>query len=224
MSDRQCCVTADRREAKSETRFAFAGADAAPSAQVRSYLKMFGCIAVIVRDTGQVSVSRDPVGPMRGGIEAIWCVSSPVAALAIKERCEAEEHGDVVSTAAGLRITLTSNTDAIARAEAAIARMNALVNVAKQRGLMKMLNARYAEERQHARRQGRAFPSYNVVHKRFVQALLRIAAGQTPSKSLVDQAIGNHAIERRSSAMSERSAGVLQREQKITHGRRTGPW
>ena len=54
------CV--DRAGAKS----AFAGADAAiitPSPAVRSYLKLFQCVAVVVFDDGRVSVSLDPSHP-----------------------------------------------------------------------------------------------------------------------------------------------------------------
>ena len=69
--------------------------------------------------------------------------------------------------------------------------MGVLVDVAKERGLLKMLNARYAEERMRARRQGRGYPAYQVVHKRFVRALLRVAAGELPQRSLVDQALGS---------------------------------
>ena len=60
-----------------------------------------------------------------------------------KRRCEAEEHADVVSVARGLRIPLTSNAAAIAKAEAAIKRMDVLVDQAKQAGLMSCLNAGY---------------------------------------------------------------------------------
>jgi hypothetical protein len=193
MSDRQRCVTADRPEAKTETCFRFAGAVAAPtipSTAVRAYLKMFGCVAVCGYDDGRVSVSRDPFTPKHEPIAGVWWVSSPVAALAIKARCEHDEHADVARAAAGLRIALTSNAAAIANAERAIRRMNTLVDAAQQQGLMKMLNARYRQERMRARQQGRCFPAYGVVHKRFVQSLLRIASGETPNKSLVEMALG----------------------------------
>ena len=71
---------------------------------------------------------------------------------------------------------------ALRRAAKAIARMDALVAQAKDAGLMSMLNARYREERMKARRQGRAYPSYVIVHKRFVRARIRIAAGQVPTR------------------------------------------
>jgi len=168
---------------------AFASADAVPSIitpspAIRSYLRMFQCVAVYVVD-GRVSVSVDPFTPKRAPIAGVWWVSNATAALAIKEACEAEEHSDVVSVAAGLRIGLTSNAIAISRAEAAIARMNVLVDQAKQAGLMRCLNGRYRQERMRARAEGRSFPAYATVHKRFVQSLLRIASGQTPNKGLV---------------------------------------
>lgn len=123
-------------------------------------------------------------------MDAVWWVHSATAALSIKQQAEREETADVVGVAAGLRIPITSNAAAIARAEAAIARMNVLVEAAQQRGLMKMLNGRYREERMRARGEGRGFPPYATIHKRFVQSLLRIAAGEVPNKSLVEIALG----------------------------------
>ena len=160
------CV-ADRAEAEScPNSDSFAGADAAPavaipSVSVRSYLQLFQCIALII--TGdRVTVSRDPFTPMRRRFDAVY---SAAAALQIKEACEAEEHADVVSVARGLRIALTSNADAITKAEAAIARMDVMVSEAQQRGLMKYLNHRYRQERIRARAEGRSFPSYGVIHR-----------------------------------------------------------
>jgi hypothetical protein len=41
-----------------------------------------------------------------------------------------------------------------------------------------------------ARSDGRSFPPYGVIHKRFVQALPRIGSGQVPQRSLVELALG----------------------------------
>jgi hypothetical protein len=161
---------------------------AIPTPAVRSYLQLFQCIAVTMTDS-RIGVCRDPFTPLRRCFDAVWWVTNATAAISIKEQCEAEEHTDVVSVARGLHITLTSNASAIARAEAAIARMNVLVEAAQQRGLMKMLNGRYREERMRARREGRAFPPYATIHKRFVQSLLRIASGEVPNRSLVEIAL-----------------------------------
>ena len=160
-----------------------------PTPAVRSYLQLFGCIALIV--TGdRVTVSKDPFTPMRRPMDAVWWVSTAAAAISIKEQCEAEETADVVSIAAGLRIGITSNAAVIANAERAIGRMNVLVAQAQQAGLMKMLNGRYRQERMRAREQGRSFPPYAIIHKRFVQSLLRIASGEVPQRSLVEIALG----------------------------------
>jgi hypothetical protein len=67
--------------------------------------------------------------------------------------------------------------------------MNVLVDQAQQAGLMRCLNGRYRQERMRARDQGRSFPPYATVHKRFVQSLLRIASGEVPQRSLVEMAL-----------------------------------
>jgi hypothetical protein len=150
---------------------------------------LFGCIAVTVTD-GRIGVCRDPFTPIRRPMDAVWWVSTAAAAISLKEQCEAEETSDVVSVAAGLRIGITSNAVVIANAERAIGRMNVLVAQAQQAGLMKMLNGRYRQERMRAREQGRSFPPYAIIHRRFVQSLLRIAAGEVPQRSLVEIALG----------------------------------
>ena len=40
-----------------------------------------------------------------------------------------------------------------------------------------------------ARQRGESFPPYQVVHRRFTQLLYRIAAGEQPTRSLVEQAL-----------------------------------
>jgi hypothetical protein len=160
-----------------------------PTPAVRSYLALFGCIALII--TGdRVTVAKDPFTPVRRPMDGVWWVNTATAALSIKQQCEAEETSDVVSVAAGLRIGITSNAAVIANAERAIGRMNVLVAQAQQAGLIKMLNGRYREERMRARSKGRSFPAYATVHRRFVQSLLRIASGEVPQRSLVEIALG----------------------------------
>ena len=112
------------------------------------------------------------------------------AAIPIKEQCEAEETIDVVSVAAGLRIGITSNAAVIANAERAIGRMNALVAQAQQAGLMKMLNGRYRQERMRRASKdarSRPMPSSTSV---LCRALLRIASGEVPQRSLVEEVLG----------------------------------
>jgi hypothetical protein len=193
MSPRPVVACVDRASAQKGIRVPFSGVEPAPviipTAAVRSYLQLFGCIALII--TGdRVTVAKDPFTPLRRPMDGVWWVHNAAAAISIKEQCEAEETADVVSVAAGLRIPLTSNAAAIARAEGAIKRMDVLVAQAQQAGLMKMLNGRYRAERMKARAAGRLFPSYATIHRRFVQSLLRIASGQVPQRSLVEDALG----------------------------------
>ena len=159
-----------------------------PTPAIRSYLRLFQCVALVVTDD-RVTVSLDPF-TARLRPDAVWWVHSAAEAIAVKEQCERKHHADVVSVAKHLHIALTSNTAAIARAEQAIARLNVLVAQAKEQGLMRCLNARYREERMRARSGGRGFPPYATIHKKFVQSLLRIASGEVPLRSLVDQALG----------------------------------
>ena len=161
-----------------------------PSAAVRSFLTDSQCVAVTLSDTGRVGVSTDPFRPMSGRLARVWWVHNAASALAIKDQCLAENSSDIAGIARQLRIPLVPNDTAIANAEAAICRMDALLAAAKQHGLLTMLNTRYRIERTRARQAGKSFPPYGTVHRRFRSALLRIAVGQVPTRALVEIALG----------------------------------
>ena len=113
----------------------------------------------------------------------------PAQALEVMHQCELEESLDVYSVAQGLGIRLTPNDVAIANAEKAVTCLDARMAAAQDAGLLKTLNTRYRQARMAARQRGQTFPPYAVVHRRFTQALYRIAAGEVPTRSLVEQAL-----------------------------------
>jgi hypothetical protein len=159
-----------------------------PSTAVRAYLRSFQLVALVCSG-GKISVSRDPFRPMGGRIEAVWWVGSAAQALEVMHQCEREESLDVYSVAQGLGVQLTANDAAIANAERSVACLDARMAQAQNAGLLKTLNHRYREARMAARQRGQTFPPYAVVHRRFKQALYRIAAGERPTRSLVEQAL-----------------------------------
>jgi hypothetical protein len=176
------------RVAEAEGAFHGADAIAVPSTAVRAYLRSFQLVALVCSG-GRISVSRDPFRPMGGRIEAVWWVGSAAQALEVMEQCRREETLDVYSVAQGLGIRLTSNNVAIANAERAVTCLDARMAAAQDAGLLKALNHRYREARMAARQRGQSFPPYQIVHRRFTQLLYRIAAGEVPTRSLVEQAL-----------------------------------
>jgi hypothetical protein len=169
---------------------AFAGsAVAIPSTAVRAYLRSFQLVALVCSG-GKISVSRDPFRPMGGKIEAVWWVGSAAQALEVMHQCELEESLDVYSVARGLGVQLTANDTAISNAEKAVTCLDARMAQAQDAGLLKTLNTRYRQARMAARQRGESFPPYQIVHKRFTQLLYRIAAGERPTRSLVEEALG----------------------------------
>jgi hypothetical protein len=159
-----------------------------PSTAVRAYLRSFQLVALVCSG-GKISVSRDPFRPMGGRIEAVWWIGSAAQALEVMHQCELEESLDVYSVAQGLGIRLTPNNVAIANAERAVASLDARMAQAQNAGLLKTLNTRYRQARMAARQRGQTFPPYQIVHRRFTQLLYRIAAGEVPTRSLVDEAL-----------------------------------
>jgi hypothetical protein len=159
-----------------------------PSTAVRAYLRSFQLVALVCSG-GRISVSRDPFRPMGGRIEAVWWVASAAQALEVMQQCEREESLDVYNVAQGLGIGLTPNNVAIANAERAVACLDARMAAAQDAGLLKALNHRYRVARMAARQRGQSFPPYQIVHRRFTQLLYRIAAGEVPTRSLVEEAL-----------------------------------
>jgi hypothetical protein len=153
-----------------------------PTDAERDYLIAFDAMAVVITDNPfTVRLARDPrrmlsalrrgwpyvriheivwTSPAKRARQLVGCMHTPMtsAAAAIV----------MVEIAAELRIVLTPNKVAIARARAAVARLDALLTRAKNKGLLKFFNRAY----QAHRLAGGTIP-YGFAYARLRSALAR---------------------------------------------------
>jgi hypothetical protein len=174
-----------------EAEGAFHGADAitVPSTAVRAYLRTFGAVAIVAYADGTVGCTKDIGRPLRSKPVAVWWAPNAALAIEVVRQCEAEHNTDITGVAYGLGVRLTPNNVAIANAERAVACLDDRMAQAQNAGLLKTLNTRYRQARMAARQRGQSFPPYQIVHRRFTQLLYRIAAGEVPTRSLVEEAL-----------------------------------
>jgi hypothetical protein len=188
----------DRAEAdKYDTRVAFAEADPAPtvvtpSTAVRSYLRTFGAVAIVAYLDGSIGCTKDIGRPLRSTPIACWWAPNAALALEVVRQCRAEESTDICGTARGLNVQLTAHSTAVTNAERSLAVLDARIEEARRRGYLKVFNAKYAQLRQAARRQGCGFMAYNVAVHRLRRELMRCAAGSIDG-SIVDRALNGDA-------------------------------
>jgi hypothetical protein len=119
----------------------------------------------------------------------VWWVGGAVQAIRIKAQCEAEETADVCSVAAALRITITSHAETIARAQAAVERIEDRLEGAKEAGILRAFNHKYRVLRLAARQHGEHFAPYHVCYDRLRKALYRAVSGDIDG-DLINKALG----------------------------------
>ena len=137
-----------------------------PSAAVRSFLTDSQCVAVTLSDHRPRRRLDDPFRPMSGRLARVWWVHNRRVGAGDQGSMPGGTSSDIAGIARQLRRrSLVPNRTAIANAEAAICRMDALLAAAKQHGLLTMLNTRYRIEQTSAPA-GKSFPPYGTVHRR----------------------------------------------------------
>jgi hypothetical protein len=157
-----------------------------PSAQARAYLRSFGACVIAVTPRG-LRTARD-IGKIRGTVLAAYWTSSAAQALAVVQACRKAHSNDVEAGARQLQIVLTPHGTAVARAEAAVAKIDALLARAQADGVMRTFNKTYAQMRRQARAEGRGFMAYRIAHMRLQRALFYKAAGA--SLDVIAMALG----------------------------------
>jgi hypothetical protein len=88
------------------------------SPAVRDYLRAFDLTAIAVSAEGRISVTRDPAGPA-----AAWWCEDVKAGLVI--RAAGRYGGDIPSAARAVGVALTDHATVLARAMAALGKIEA---------------------------------------------------------------------------------------------------
>ena len=150
-------------------------------------------IAVIERD-GVCSIST--CSKITGTVAARWWTDKRIAARMTREarrlagdRPGAEATAALTRSATVLKASLTPDDIAIARASAAVVRLDSMVEAMRRDGTLREFNARYKAGRAAALAQGRGFMGYCVAMARLKRALIPRLIGKSgePMQGLFHQ-------------------------------------
>jgi hypothetical protein len=120
------------------------------SPAVRDYLRAFDLTAFAVWAEGRISATRDPAGA-----ETAWWCEAAKAAPVIRQ---ARRHNvDIPAGARALGVELTDHATVLARANAAVARIEAGMAWAQRTGVLHEFNQEYCRRRLEAQRRGERF-------------------------------------------------------------------
>jgi hypothetical protein len=148
------------------------------SGNVRSYITTFDLAAVARYRDGRLAVTENPAG----AIEAFWvegrCDAGFVAKLATEGRMS------IPDAARQLHVRVAPHEHVIAKAEAAIARLNESLAKANGDGSLQAFNRQYRARREAARSRGQGFMTYAAARNRLLRALAEHAAGSAPSAAV----------------------------------------
>jgi hypothetical protein len=140
---------------------------------VRDYLRAFDLTAIAVTANGRIKATRNPAGAEAAG----WCVARDASSVIRVAR----KRGDHIPAAArALGVTLTDHATVLARAKAAVAKIEAGMAWAQRTGVLHEFNQEYRRRRLEAQRRGERFMSYGQAMARLRCAITKVAAGGAP--------------------------------------------
>jgi hypothetical protein len=117
-----------------------------------------------------------------GPVAAAWWVGRCTAdqvIMAIGERHPATIEGatrEIMAAAGRLDVVLSEPATVMARARAAVAKLDRRLAMAKETGTLAFFNAEYRRRRIAARASGKGFMSYGAAHRRLRKAIAGAAA------------------------------------------------
>jgi hypothetical protein len=144
------------------------------SPAVRDYLRAFDLVAIGVTCDGQIIRTRNPAGA-----DAAWWCEARNASLVIRP---ARQHGrDIPLAAQALGVALTEHSVVLARAKAALAKIEAGMAWAQRSGVLHEFNQEYRRRRLEAQARGEPFMTYGAARARLRRAMMKVAAtGSVP--------------------------------------------
>jgi hypothetical protein len=138
------------------------------------YIGAFDLAAVCRYRDGRIGVKRDPAGA-----QAAWWCEAVKAGPVI--RAARRHSGDIPAAARALGIALTDHATVLARATAAVARIEAGMAWAQRNGVLSEFNREYRRRRLAAAARGERFMGYAQAKARLRRAITNVAAtGNAP--------------------------------------------
>jgi hypothetical protein len=150
---------------------------------LRDYIAAFDLAAVCRYPDGRIAVARNPAG----AAAAWWCVAHDagrVIRLARKHGC------DIPAAACTLGIALTDHATVLARAKAALARIEAGMAWAQRSGALSEFNREYRRRRLEAQGRGARFMGYAQATARLRRAMTKVTATGTAPVAILREVFG----------------------------------
>jgi hypothetical protein len=147
---------------------------------VRSYIAGFDLAALAVTDRG-IRLTLDPAGARA----AWWCRAADAEPL--REGLAEHQSFDVLYAARQLAVSVTPHHVVLARASAALARIDTRLDQAQEQGLLKQFNREYKRRRALAKERGQGFIIYRHARARLRKLLAAMAATGESPESLFDR-------------------------------------
>jgi hypothetical protein len=144
------------------------------------YVRCFNLICIVMID-GRLKLATNP-GVLNSAECAWWCERSRagrIIKLATAERIPVE------AAAQRLGVRLAPHDHVVARAGAAVERIDSGITQAQERGDLQFFNRTYRMQRLTAQAAGRRFLTYKQARQRLANLMAECAAGARPTPSIV---------------------------------------
>jgi hypothetical protein len=147
---------------------------------VMDYIAAFDLAAVCRYRDGRLDVTRKPAG----AAAAWWCETVKAGPVI---RAARRHSGDIPAAARALGVALTDHATVLARATAALARIEAGMAWAQRTGVLHEFNQEYRHRRLEARGRGERFMAYAQATARLRPVLVETAAGNLTAPPLMSR-------------------------------------
>ena len=153
-----------------------------PSRAVSDYLASFGLGGILVRPTGEIQVVCSPVR-MGPAAALLWTRNWHSAHQVVQAIGEAQPASfeaavaEIRAAAARCDVILSEHAAVMGRAEAALARLDTKIELARRSGTLQFFNSEYRRRREAARAAGKGFMRYGTALAKLRQLLAGAAAG-----------------------------------------------
>ncbi len=151
------------------------------NAALRGYIHAFDLHAVCQYSDGGIAVSGNPAD----AVAAWWCEGKRDAGFVAKLATEGRM--SIPDAARQLRVRVGPHEHVIAKAEAAVAQLNASLARANADGTLQTFNRQYRARREAARSRGQGFMTYAAARNRLLRALAEHAAVTAPSAAVFNK-------------------------------------
>ena len=172
-----------------------------PDKAIHDYMRGFDLRVTFPASGGDVLVGLDP-----GAVDRDWWATRRHA-YKVARRVEHMRSPSIVAAAADLGGALTEHHVAIARAQAAVERIDTVLAAAQAAGDLKFFNSQFRRRRVAAKAAGRRFMTYGAAVRGLRRVLAGAAADGAMIATLLEQVLGAGGVGHDQTKLVTRTAG-----------------